>query len=73
MTEIADTDILAVGLANDASPREAAAMHSALASESQRGSEEYPSRGEGWFIPPVVIPIVILAAILVGWYVRVSG
>lgn len=28
---------------------------------------------EGWFIPPVVIPIVILLAALAGWYARVSG
>lgn len=73
MTEIADTDILAVGLANDANPREAAAIHSASASETQSGFEENPSDGEGWFIPPIVIPLVMLVAILAGWYARVSG
>lgn len=73
MTENSDSDILAVGPANDASPREAAAMHCPSASESQRTSEENPSGGEGWFIPPVVIPLVILVAVLAGWYARVSG
>ena len=73
MTEISDTDILPVGLANDANPREAAAIHSALASEAQSRFEENRSDGEGWFIPPVVIPLVILVAVLAGWYARVSG
>ncbi|MEZ5996101.1 MAG: hypothetical protein R3C25_10120 [Hyphomonadaceae bacterium] len=73
MTENSDTDILAVDPAIDASPGEAAAMHSASVSESQSGSEENPSDGEGWFIPPVVIPLVILVAVLAGWYARVSG
>ncbi len=27
---------------------------------------------EGWFIPPVVIPFVIVLAVLMGWYVRIS-
>jgi len=48
-------------------------MHSASASETQSGFAESPSDGEGWFIPPVVIPLVILVAVLAGWYARVSG
>lgn len=74
VTESSEPDILAVGgPAHDASPREAAAMHAASASETRSGLEESPSDYEGWFIPPVVIPLVILVAVLAGWYVRVSG
>jgi hypothetical protein len=48
-------------------------MHAASASETRSGLEESSSDYEGWFIPPVVIPLVILVAVLAGWYVRVSG
>jgi hypothetical protein len=74
MTGNSDPDILAVGgPAHDVSSREAPAIHSASASETQSGLEENPSNGEGWFIPPVVIPLVMLVAVLAGWYTRVSG
>jgi hypothetical protein len=72
MTGNSVPDIFAVGgPAHDVSSREAPAIHSASASETQSGLEENPS--EGWFIPPVVIPLVMLVAVLAGWYTRVSG